>query len=105
MVAALYSSRAGGTKAFERHGITFGWASIVRMWERDMEKTDSCSGRQLTDLPGMKKTYIQRDSWTRLNVKPAKIMQVSEYLFCKKNFYVHVCIYYAARPCPTSTGC
>ena len=27
-------------------------------------------------VPGLKYTYIVRDSWTRLNVLPAKIMQV-----------------------------
>ena len=73
MVAALYSSRQGGTKNFTRDGIAFGWHTIIDMWERDLQRT---SKGCLTNLPGMKENYIRRDGWTRLNVKPAKIMQV-----------------------------
>lgn len=29
---------------------------------------------QIRRVPGMLKTYIERDAWTKLNVKPAKIM-------------------------------
>jgi len=76
MVAALHSSRSQGTKSFQRNGITFGWETIQDMWERDLKRTHPVTGRQLTSLPGMKASYIVRDSWTRLNVKPAKIMQV-----------------------------
>lgn len=76
MIAALHSSRPQGTKSFEQNGVTFGWMSIQKMWERDLRRTNPVMGRQLTSLPGMKESYILRDSWTRLNVKPAKIMQV-----------------------------
>ena len=41
-------------------------------------------------VPGLKYAYVYRDNWTRLNVRPAKIMQVIEiYLFIIKEV---VCI-------------
>ena len=76
MVAALHSSKPDGSKHFRRNGTNFGWETIVSMWERDLARTDPKNGGLLTQLPGMRESYIHRDSWTRLNVKPAKIMQV-----------------------------
>ncbi len=76
MVSALHSSRPNGTKHFVLRGIPFGWGTVVDMWEREMKRTDPGSGRRLAKLPGMQESYIVRDSWTKLNVKPAKIMQV-----------------------------
>lgn len=76
MVSALHSSRPGGTKQFMLGGVAFGWETIEGMWEREMERTDPVKGRQMAKLPGMQESYIVRDSWTKLNVKPAKIMQV-----------------------------
>ena len=73
MISALFSSRPNGTKNFCKDGVCFGWLTIFEMWERDMKRT--ASGK-LSSLPGMQQRYITRDSWTRLNVKPAKIMQV-----------------------------
>lgn len=40
------------------------------------------SENKLPRVPGLKESYIYRDSWTRLNVKPAKIMQVCQCLSC-----------------------
>ena len=79
MVSALHSSRTGGTRNFCNNGQCFGWNSIVNVWLRDLERTKKGG---LTRLPGMQERYIQWDSWTRLNVKPSKIMQVSVYYFC-----------------------
>ena len=30
-------------------------------------------------VPGLKSNFVYRDSWTRLNVRPAKKMQVSHF--------------------------
>ena len=73
MVSALFSSRPNGTRDFSKDGVCFGWLTITEMWERDLKRT--ASGK-LSSLPGMQQRYITRDSWTKLNVKPAKIMQV-----------------------------
>lgn len=58
-----------------RYGSDINSMSIQKMWERDLRRTNPVMGRQLTSLPGME-SYILRDSWTRLNVMSAKIMQV-----------------------------
>ena len=34
----------------------------------------------LKRVPGLKESYVYRDIWTRLNVKPAKIMQVQLFI-------------------------
>ena len=73
---SLNSSKPKGSKHFCRNGVNFGWKTIIRMWQRDLERTDAKNGGQITQLPGMKERFIHRDSWTKLNVKPAKIMQV-----------------------------
>ena len=79
MIAALYSSREEGTKAFENSGMAFGWRTIEKVYNQDMELAKKGLSRQ---VPGLKYSYIVRDGWTRLNVLPAKIMQV--------HLYVHV---------------
>lgn len=62
----------------------------MAMWERDLERTNPTTGRLLTQLPEMRERYIYRDNWTRLNVKPAKIMQV---ICIVLYMFVHVCLY------------
>ena len=46
---------------------------------------------QIPRVPGLKESFIYRDPWTRLNVKPAKIMQVDNlynvYCFRTDHFY------------------
>lgn len=54
-------------------GVSFGWDVIVTMWEREKERRDS---GQIRLVPGLVESYVERDAWTKLNVKPAKIMQV-----------------------------
>lgn len=73
MIAALYSSRTDGTKEFSLHGVTFGWRTVENVYVADMQRAKAGISRR---VPGLKYAYIVRDNWTRLNVLPAKIMQV-----------------------------
>ncbi len=72
MVAALYSSKRGRTKLFKYEGVEFGWDTIELMFTREGRINDAIPRR----VPGLRQNYVYRDIWTRLNVKPAKIMQV-----------------------------
>ena len=91
MISALHSSRPGGSKNFCKNKINFGWETIMAMWERDLERTNPTTGRLLTQLPEMRERYIHRDNWTRLNVKPAKIMQVICIIVAIS--FVHACMH------------
>ncbi len=73
MVAALYSSRNDGTKQFRRSGVIFGWSTIQTVYKSDLNRAQQGISRR---VPGLKYAHVVRDSWTRLNVLPAKIMQV-----------------------------
>ena len=75
MIAALYSSRLDGTKEFCKGNVRFGWATIEAVYQSDLYRAgiSRC-------VPGLKYSHIVRDSWTRLNVLPAKIIQVHECL-------------------------
>ena len=74
MIAALYSSRTDGTKEFKLEGVAFGWKTVEKVYQADMCRAKGGISRQ---VPGLKYAHIVRDNWTRLNVLPAKIMQVS----------------------------
>ena len=52
----------------------FGWTAIEDMYKHEL---DTIKANVLVRVPGLKESHIVRDSWTRLNVKPAKIMQVT----------------------------
>ena len=74
MINALYASQEGGTRDFQDgNGITFGWKTIVDMFARECQRRDRGHARM---VPKLLETHILRDSWTKLNVFPAKIMQV-----------------------------
>lgn len=73
-----------GTKDFERYGTRFGWAAIEAVYQADLYRAKAGISRR---VPGLKYSYIVRDSWTRLNVLPAKIMQV--YV---GPYYIYMCI-------------
>ena len=73
MINALWSSRVSGTKHFNLEGTNFGWATIVSMYERECARVKDGKTRM---VPKLKETFIIRDSWTKLNVSLAKIMQV-----------------------------
>lgn len=77
MINALWSSRANGTKEFNREGTMFGWSTIVAMYDRECSRVKNGKTRM---VPKLKEAFIIRDSWTKLNVSPAKIMQVKIYV-------------------------
>lgn len=74
MIAALYKSRHGGqVSQFQHSGTAFGWETIEAMLKREVSRMQQ---NLLPRVPGLKESYVYRDPWTRLNVAPAKIMQV-----------------------------
>ncbi len=78
MINALYSSQRGGTKSFEMNGINFGWRTIIDMFKREVERRE-VERRNLGAarmVPRLRESYVLRDAWTKLNVAPAKVMQV-----------------------------
>ena len=72
MINALYSSKQR-CKNFTLNDIEFGWQAIVDMWYRECERRGKGYACM---VPRLREAYILRDSWTKLNVAPAKIMQV-----------------------------
>lgn len=72
MIGQLYASRISGPKSFEINGVQFGWQSIREVYNKDV---DNARVGNLQRVPGLKLTFVVRDAWTRLNVKPSKIMQ------------------------------
>lgn len=74
MVNALFSSKTGGSKQFQRADKPmFGWKAIDDLYERELERAKQNLTRM---VPRLKETHCLRDAWTKLNVHPAKIMQV-----------------------------
>ena len=73
MIASLYSSRPGGSKSFEINGTKFGWETIETVFEDEIHRADLEISHK---VPRLKYAFVHRDNWTRLNVRPAKIMQV-----------------------------
>lgn len=76
LIAALHSSRPGNgnqKKAFDLYGEHFGWQAIKDLWKREMQRAKSGRMRR---VPRLCYRHVYRDCWTRLNVQPAKIMQV-----------------------------
>lgn len=73
MIAALYSSREDGPKDFVNNDVEHGWYTIEAVYRSDLARAKSGISRR---VPGLKYSHIARDAWTRLNVLPAKIMQV-----------------------------
>ena len=47
------------------------------MWIRECDKKKTGHARM---VPKLRESHIVRDSWTKLNVAPAKIMQVYSYM-------------------------
>ena len=74
MINALHSSRDSGKKAFQHNGTTFGWKYVYKMWTRECTRREKGLARM---VPKLREIHIIRDAWTKLNVAPAKIMQVS----------------------------
>lgn len=77
MIIALHSSKEGGAKQVLLDGTEFGWSAITDTYSRECE----CVRQGLTRMvPKLKEVYVICDSWTKLNVAPAKIMQVCTFL-------------------------
>ena len=75
MINALFSSKSAGTKLFKRgkEHCCFGWETIIDLYKREVCRAK----QQLTRMvPRLKEVHCLRDAWTKLNVSPAKIMQV-----------------------------
>ena len=89
MINALFSSKSDGTMLF-RHGkdkSSFGWATIVDMYTREVDRARQ---QQTHMVPRLKEVHVLRDAWAKLNVSPAKIMQVLSLIFvmCVDCIYV-----------------
>lgn len=85
MVNALYSSRIGGSKEFQLEGIFFGWQSIIDLYQRECRRRNSGAARM---VPKLREVHVLRDSWTKLNVHPAKIMQVMYFVVLCQYMYM-----------------
>jgi len=75
MINALFSSKSGGTKLLQRgkDNSSFGWSTIVDMYTREVDRARQ---QQTRMIPRLKEAHVIRDAWIKLNVSPAKIMQV-----------------------------
>ena len=74
MINALFSSKPGGSKLFHHaEKSKFGWETINSLYERELERVSQGQTRM---VPCIKEAHCLRDAWTKLNVHPAKIMQV-----------------------------
>lgn len=74
MVSALHSSRENSSKEFiTKDSIQYGWETIEAVYRSDLSRARRGVSRRVPDL---KYSYVERDAWTKLNVHPAKIMQV-----------------------------
>ena len=72
MIAALYSSRPNGSKKLTLDGTQFGWETIQKIYDEEMQRAERGTSRK---VPRLKYAFVYRDNWTHLNVRPAKIMQ------------------------------
>ena len=79
MIAALYSSREQGAKDVCKDEEKFGWCKVERVFTQELERAENGLSRR---VPGLKYAFVYRDNWTRLNVRPAKIMQVGRFSTC-----------------------
>ena len=74
MINALFSSKIGGSKLFQRvDKCAFGWRVIDDFYQRELERAKQNLVRM---VPKLKETHCLQDAWTKLNGHPAKIMQV-----------------------------
>lgn len=91
MIAALYTSRQLGTKEFTKDNYQFGWKTVETVFAQEMERAENGLSRK---VPGLKYAFVYRDNWTRLNVRPAKIMQVFHYWYfpVNMNMFDHITI-------------
>ena len=75
MIIALFSSKTTGSKHVKHADkCTFGWETINNLYQR---KIDRVSLNLTRMVPHLREADCLLDAWTKLNVHPAKIMQVS----------------------------
>ncbi|XP_065887616.1 uncharacterized protein [Dysidea avara] len=77
MINALHSSRSGGTKNFLLNGSEFGWQAIIDLYMRECGRIQN---RTVRMVPKLREVHVIRDSWIKLNVAPAKLMQQEQVL-------------------------
>ena len=58
---------------FEIDKVPLGWKAIIDQYNRDKILIEQ---NKTPKVPGLRYNFVYRDVWTRLNVLPAKIMQV-----------------------------
>ena len=86
MVNALFSSKVDGTKQFKQeNGNVFGWKAITDLYKCELVRV---SNNQARMVPRLREAHCLWDSWTKLNVLPAKIMQVLK-LTSSKQLYTN----------------
>jgi len=76
MINTLFSSQSGGTK-YTIGGEKFGWKAIIDMYVRECQRTENGEARM---IPKLREAFVLHDSWMKLDVLPAKIVQVSAQL-------------------------
>ncbi|XP_067036014.1 uncharacterized protein [Acropora muricata] len=64
-----------GSKKLTLEVRPFGWETIEKIYDQEIERAETGRSRK---VPGLKYAFVYRDNWTRLNVKPAKIMQIHD---------------------------
>ena len=72
MIAALHSSRLDGTNYINQAVSDRGKRQRETMEGMLNREVNRMQSGQLCRVPGLKENHVHRDSWTRLNVKPAK---------------------------------
>ncbi|XP_014671922.1 PREDICTED: uncharacterized protein LOC106812541 [Priapulus caudatus] len=81
MINALWQSKpvTGRSRGFVTHlgGPVFGWEAVEDMWKRDKDRRARNVSRE---VPSLQESFIKRDAWTKLNVRPAKVMQQEQVL-------------------------
>ena len=73
MINALFSYQRGGAKCFQLEGVEFRWQAIIDMYHRECQRRNNALAQM---VPHLREIHVLRDAWTKLNVHPAKIMQV-----------------------------
>ena len=95
MIIAVFSSKSGGTKQFQRgkEKTSFGWVSIIDMYKQDVHQARQ---QQTCMVPHLKEVHVLRDAWTKLNVSLAKILQVWETV---SSYVILICAFHSKNKC------
>ncbi|XP_044165622.1 uncharacterized protein LOC122949620 [Acropora millepora] len=60
-IAALYSSRPTGSKKLTLEVKPFGWETIEKIYDQEIERAETGRSRK---VPGLKYAFVYRDNWT-----------------------------------------